>query len=67
MSILISARHDLKQNFDWNRIKSSPFFQGAWGIYHIKSAINLATCNKTDENNIVKRINLKYRLYLHRG
>gem|GEM_PF-2422585 len=63
MCILISA----SQNLNWNRIKFPLFFQGAGGIYYIKSAINLATCNKTDENNIVKRINLKYRLYLHRG
>jgi hypothetical protein len=53
MCILICARHDLKQNLDWNRIKFPLFQRGLRGIYHIKSAINLAACNRTDTHIII--------------
>jgi hypothetical protein len=51
MIIRISARHILKQNLDWNQIKFPLFLKGARGIYHIKSVINLTTCNKADTCN----------------
>jgi hypothetical protein len=60
MCILISARTELKQNLDWNRIKfPSPkvaigikggksLSRISGGIFQIKSVTNLATCSFAD-------------------